>query len=213
MNPVPTHNSGTTSALIFYSQPKKMTHRNLNRTLLHKRGPKLSKDVLQSCYFFLFGLVGLSDDVPARLTKGPEFIIKIALRMHGRRLSEAILGGDGRLNGTDGTEGRNGRTDGRTDPPQTHTCPSTTHCDLAVFPSVPGRKLMVTERGLMLEMTRLDGAPGSSANRSTRGKTNKNPSVSLRPENKVDRFSRLCDLWSSAAKSPLKEHSPSPQGI
>lgn len=49
-----------------------------------------------------------------------------------------------------------------------HTCPSTIHLEIAVLPSLPGRNLMVAERGLMLEMTRFDGAPGSSVrNRNT----------------------------------------------
>lgn len=44
----------------------------------------------------------------------------------------------------------------------THTCPSTIHRDIAVLPSGPGRNRSVAVRGLMLEMTKLDGAPGSS---------------------------------------------------
>lgn len=47
----------------------------------------------------------------------------------------------------------------------TRTCPSTIHRDMAVFPSGPGRNISVADRGLMLEMTKLDGAPGSSMNR------------------------------------------------
>lgn len=46
-----------------------------------------------------------------------------------------------------------------------HTCPSTIHLDMTVLPSEPGQNLSVAVRGLMLEMTRLEGAPGSSANR------------------------------------------------
>lgn len=42
------------------------------------------------------------------------------------------------------------------------TCPSTIHLEMAVLPSLPGWNFMVAERGLMLEMTRLEGAPGSS---------------------------------------------------
>lgn len=34
---------------------------------------------------------------------------------------------------------------------------------MEVFPSGPGRNRSVAVRGLMLEMTKLDGAPGSSA--------------------------------------------------
>lgn len=48
---------------------------------------------------------------------------------------------------------------------QTHTWPSTIHRDMAVLPSGPGRNRSVAVRGLMLEMTRLDGAPGSSVDR------------------------------------------------
>lgn len=54
-----------------------------------------------------------------------------------------------------------------------HTCtnvdprtwPSTIHRDMAVLPSEPGRKRTVAVRGLMLEMIKFDGAPGSSAER------------------------------------------------
>lgn len=42
------------------------------------------------------------------------------------------------------------------------TCPSTIHLEMTVLPSLPGWNFMVAERGLMLEMTRLEGAPGSS---------------------------------------------------
>lgn len=38
---------------------------------------------------------------------------------------------------------------------------------MEVLPSYPGRNWSVAERGLMLEITRLDGAPGSSAERET----------------------------------------------
>lgn len=48
-----------------------------------------------------------------------------------------------------------------------HTWPSTIHRDIAVLPSGPGRNRSIAVRGLMLEMTKLDGAPGSSA----KGKT------------------------------------------
>lgn len=47
----------------------------------------------------------------------------------------------------------------------TRTWLSTIHSDMAVFPSKPGRNRSVAVRGLMLEMTKLDGAPGSSVNR------------------------------------------------
>lgn len=43
-----------------------------------------------------------------------------------------------------------------------HTCPSMIHLEMAVLPSLPEWNFMVAERGLMLEMTRLEGAPGSS---------------------------------------------------
>lgn len=43
-----------------------------------------------------------------------------------------------------------------------HTCPSTIHLEMSVLPSLPGWNLMVADRGLMLEMTRFDGDPGSS---------------------------------------------------
>lgn len=55
--------------------------------------------------------------------------------------------------------------------PQKYACasprtwPSTIHSDMAVLPSEPGRNRSVAVRGLMLEMTKLDGAPGSSVNR------------------------------------------------
>lgn len=45
---------------------------------------------------------------------------------------------------------------------QGHTWPSTIHLEMEVLPSYPGRNWSVAERGLMLEITRLDGAPGSS---------------------------------------------------
>lgn len=45
----------------------------------------------------------------------------------------------------------------------TLTWPSTIHRDMAVLPSGPGWNRSVAVLGLMLEMTRLDGAPGSSA--------------------------------------------------
>lgn len=51
------------------------------------------------------------------------------------------------------------------------TCPSTIHRDMAVLPSGPGRNRSVAVRGLMLEMTKLDGAPGSSADRKNRENT------------------------------------------
>lgn len=50
---------------------------------------------------------------------------------------------------------------------QGHTWPSTIHLQMDVLPSYPGRNWSVAERGLMLEITRLDGAPGSSGERET----------------------------------------------
>lgn len=47
---------------------------------------------------------------------------------------------------------------------RTLTCPSTIHLDMDVLPSEPGRNRSVAARGLMLEMTKLEGARGSSAN-------------------------------------------------
>ena len=58
-----------------------------------------------------------------------------------------------------------------------HTCPCTIHLEMAVFPSYPGRNWSVAERGLMLEMTRLDGAPGSSGHRGEREGGNLNPAT------------------------------------
>ena len=48
---------------------------------------------------------------------------------------------------------------------------------MAVFPSYPGRNWSVAERGLMLEMTRLDGAPGSSGHRGEREGGDLNPAT------------------------------------
>lgn len=58
-----------------------------------------------------------------------------------------------------------------------HTCPCTIHLEMAVFPSYPGRNWSVAERGLMLEMTRLDGAPGSSGHRGEREGGDLNPAT------------------------------------
>lgn len=42
------------------------------------------------------------------------------------------------------------------------TWPSTTHLEMDVFPSSPARNFSVAERGLIFEITKFDGGPGSS---------------------------------------------------
>lgn len=42
------------------------------------------------------------------------------------------------------------------------TCPSTIHLEMDVFPSSPARNFKVADRGLILEITRFEGGPGSS---------------------------------------------------